>query len=547
MPKLANVCALLGIAAVGCLLFDPLERPPGEQSLAGAGAGDSNDAGAGGGEPCTSHRDCSHRNGDEPSRCRSDGACVALATDECIVFGDATDDNAVFIGAYGVREGSSLAESTSGYTYRLAIEEFALHQDLPGKGDDRRALVTILCDNDPALLEETMPHLVEDVQVPAILAALDPGVLLEAYRKYGGGRTFFLSPYGGSYALSVEDDYGLIWSMLGQPADFLPLYAELLAKLEALITTGLSGDAPLRVAAIRTNDAFSDELARAVLEGLSFNGVSVATNLDEGNFFVREIRVDAPEAEISGAVTDTVEDILTFEPHVVLSLANEIFVADDTPNLPGGILQSLEAEWGARNPGTSYPYYVLSPKNTERLEERVGTYVANAQLFAPEAHQRFLAIGAAPAEDSELYDKFRVNLVSKFPNASAEAENFYDAFYFLVYAVYAAGQGQLTGLRVSEGMQRLLSRDPDHAVEVGPSGIEDVFRFLSVAGDIRLMGTLGPPDFNLKSGLRVESGAISCFDSNSQVHYNALRFDRDEDDLTRGKIQGDAGLCELPF
>jgi nucleoside-diphosphate-sugar epimerase len=487
-----------------------------------AGSGTEPNAGQGGAPapgPCKTNAECSDRNLDEKYRCRSDGECVPLATLECpLVYGDSNDDNAVFIGAFGAREGIDLADSTTVSTYRLAINEFEDADNLPGPGRDRRALVTVLCDNNPSFLDAAMRHLTEDVEVPGILATLGNDELLDAFRNYGNDRVFFLSSQGASRELVAEPDEGLIWSMLGQPSDFVPIYTAFLARLETYVLQTYPNIKNLRVFAVRSTDAFSAELADSVLPQLRFNEKNVATNFDDGNYRLRAIPVDDPTA----AIQETVAEIFEFKPHIVLSVANEVFTATT------GVVAQVEASWRATNPDQPRPFYVMSPANTDRLQELLGRVVERQNALSSTAHKRFLAIGAAPAKDRQLYDDFRLRLLANFPEARVEGENLYDAFYFMAFAIHAAGNlPELTGHGIATGMLRLLSPDVRKTAFVQPTTIADVFQVLTTpSNSVRLVGTMGPPDFNTSTGARIESGSITCFDENATVQSHVLRYNR---------------------
>lgn len=552
-------------SVASCMLISPLDDPPElSSSVAGSGtaqggagmggdlggsagrfdppaaAGDGGTGvGEGGAPPCTTNAECYARNLDEPSRCRSDGVCVKLATEECpLVLGDPRErdglSDAVYIGAYASQEGASLAESTAGLIYAMASQEFESAAGLPGRGRDRRPLVTLVCNNHEQYLTASMRHLVDEVQVPGIVAALDTAPLLRAFREHGRERVFFLSPFGGSQDLSLEMDDGLLWSMLGQPSDFGPVYAAFVERLETFIHASFPTIDDLRVAAVRTTDTFSAELAESVLAQLQFNGTDAATNLDRGNFLIRELSADGAHADVLEALTDIIE----FKPHVVLSLANELFVATS------GVLPQLESVWAAQNPTEPRPFYVLSPKNQDGIEQTLGRIVQRQTALDGRSYQRFLNIGAAPAEDRTLYNGFRLRLAAFDKRARLEAENVYDAYYFLVYSLYASGNvAEHTGPSLARGMLRLLSPDAAKEVPVGPGGIGNAFQLLTTpANTIRLMGTLGPPDFDEAVGARVEPGSVTCFDEDAKVHHHVLRYNRDNDEF-----DGDFTPCFAGF
>ncbi len=500
--------------------------------VASAGAAGDSSGGANDGA-CETNADCSRAGFDEPYRCLPDHTCVALKSPECpLVIGEANQPHAVFVGGYATREGATgLTGSTEASIYELALDEFNGERigGLPnGPGGVSRPLVMVVCDNASAYLDASLKHLTESVQVPAVLAAVDTGQLLRAFEL--SPNTFFLSPYGGSHELSIEPDQGMIWSMLGQPSDFDAIYAATLARLERFIRASSTTEV-LRVATIQTDDAFSNELAEAVLSKLDFNQKSVSANLADGNYLGRVIKA----SEFADKLGELVADVVAFQPHVVISLANELFVIN------AGILPKLESDWGL---GVARPYYLLSPKNTDLLESTVGKTVTLQLTRDAQANQRYLALGAAPAENRDLYNQFQLRLRNRFPTAHSDAENIYDAAYFLTYSLYAAGSlARIDGQDVARGMSRLVSSDVRAEYRVGPEDISAAFVALSrPTADIRLVGTLGPPDFDTSAGVRVESGSVTCFDGTGRAHYHVLRYDR-----PTGQLQGDFSTCYAGF
>jgi hypothetical protein len=80
--------------------------------------------------------------------------------------------------------------------------------------------------------------------------------------------------------------------------------------------------------------------------------------------------------------------------------------------------------------------------------------------------------------------------------------------------------------------------------DVGPLQITSVESALSVPqSTIRLMGTLGPPDFNLGVGVRVDVGSVYCLQhtgSGSEVAVlgEVLRYDPKPDGGGPGEFTG---------
>ncbi len=131
---------------------------------------------------------------------------------------------------------------------------------------------------------------------------------------------------------------------------------------------------------------------------------------------------------------------------------------------------------------------------------------------------RVLGVGAAAPTVSDAFNDFRTHLALKYPAARTDFGNYYDAFYFLVDAIYASPRaafldGTISAADLARGMRRLTNLAKTK-IDIGPNGISDVFSLLDNAdSEIQLYGTMGAPDFDRNSGMRRESGSIYCFDS----------------------------------
>jgi hypothetical protein len=546
------VLALLGIgAAVSCMLVAPLEDPPelgpgasggtgaesqGGQSGAGdtgnvggsSGTGKGGSAGSAGADPtgCASNAECVELGAGEPYRCRpSDRECVALKTSECpLAYGDAQDPNAIFFGVFAPLSADRPDLNSLVWSHLLARDELSGDNvgGLPGgPSGSRRPLVMIVCNNDPSVVEESVRHLADDVQVPALLATLLPGDLRRAFETHRDRDIFFLSPIAATRILVDQDDDDLIWSMLGQPSDLAPAYNELLALVEDYVKSTRTEAATrhLKVVLVSSTDAFNDELRNYVEPALRFNGnLSAMTNRTNANYLSLTIEPDADLREVA-------LEIAGFEPDIVISVAGEQF------SQAAGIAETIELEWGLAVPGKERPYFILSPFNAGNLAPLHNLIEAMAWGdlgFDPLAYRRYVGVSVAGAEDKTLQNSYASRLLPRFEDALTDTGNYYDATYFLAYAMVGAGTAEpLTGPDIARGMRRLLE---GQTFDVGPMDISDIFGALENAGTtIELQGTLGPPDFDGESGVRYAVGGVFCFEETGQMatlHVDVLRYNR---------------------
>lgn len=499
---------------------------------AGGGVEPQGGAGEGGAFECTTNEECTKAAAYEPSRCRpSDHSCVALKSNECpLVYGGVTDPNALYLGSFAVLNPDNPADSDVYLAEQFAVQEINAAGGLPGGPNGAtRPLVLITCTNDgvavPNAVSLAMSHLAEEVQVPALIAMLAPDDLTSAFlpeaEKQPDKQLFFLNP--GATLRRLTDPgttQGLLWTLLGQPSDYAPAYHLLASDLEKQVRSERSltpGDS-IKVALVTTTDAFDKDLRTYVFQSLVFNGDSAAN--EGGNY--REYTLDAT----SPAIADTVGDILDFAPDIVISTAGDAMTA------PSGVLAGVESGWTSDKPR---PYYLLSPYNaTTDANATIGSVIYGELDAEPTAARRFLGVNAAPAEDLTLQNDYAIRYKKAFPGEPASAgtntDNYYDAVYYLAYALYGASSP--TGPGIADGMKRLITGD---ALDDGPADIGNVFTALGAGSTLSLQSTLGPPDFDATTGVRAVTPGVFCYQYDQGIFTpwaNTLRYDAATDSFT---------------
>jgi len=534
--------ALGGVA--GCLLVSPLDELPGGggtnaggngpggehaggmpsdssgSSFGGAAAGEAGDGGTAGESSsvreCETNLECFKKNDEQPSRCRpSDHTCVKLRSPTCTLnYGEGhKDPNAIYFGAFAPFSPSAPGDSTVIWSQRLALDELS-GNNLGGLPDPRRPLVMIVCNNGDDAVEEGIAHLADELQVPAMIANLQPGTLRKAYQDHPD--IFYLSPVTVTNVVATWDDDDKIWGLLGQPADLAPAYAALLKLQEKRWAAQHPGE-KLKVALVSTNAAFDGELASAVEAVVRFNDDTLA--LENGaNYLAVKLDVNEPRLD------DHTQEIIDFAPDVILSAASGLF------SMHNGLLETIELGWDAEQTDVPRPFYVLSPYNTgdlSNIAKLMGSFIKSATDPNPEL--RFVGVSVADARDNKLQKAYEDRLRPMFPNAEPDSANYYDAMYFLAYAMYAAGtDGPLSGSSIAKGMRRLLDGDTSYAI--GPKLIQSTFGALGAGSNVHVLSTLGPPDFDPATGVRPVEASVLCFDNLGTYvvpHRNVLRYDRD--------------------
>jgi hypothetical protein len=532
---------LLGgaISTAACLVIAPLEdlnREPSTSADAASDAPDT-DSDVPDAPECTTNAECIERNGALPYRCLR-GRCRRLTSTQCpLVRGDYEHRNAIFLAAFSFINPVAQGTEDTTANYELAIDELNSVRaggGLPG-ATDRRPLALVLCQADdpnesPAERRETalagLKHVIETLEVPAVIAGFDPEDLLAAFDRYDDTHgVFFFSPIGATSAVANLPDRGLLWHMLGQPADLAGTYVSLLPLYESFVRQrrALSGQEDVKVALVYTDAAFDSELENAADELLRFNGRTLALNENAGKYLEVFLPAAAPPAQIEAAA----EKITGFRPQIVISMTGTVFTGR------GGILEKIETGWPP--PDDDRPFYVLSPLNTDEAGREVARLIKGLlidELGELEASERFVGVNVAGSEDGVLYNEYLKRLRAKRPGAVAGDENFYDIVYLLAYAIGAAGVEDVVGSDIATSIERVITGTKEF--HVGPDDALAIYDELEKAeGRIRLLGALGPPRFNRSAGVRIDSGALYCFEpiprSDPVVQLQVGYYDRDQE------------------
>ncbi len=515
----------------------------GGAAAAGAPAGGAPQPGGSGNTPaCETHEDCILAHFDEPYVCRH-GRCLGLLSAECpVLLGAGADlenlkeSEPLVFGAYSALDGP-LHAAVSRYNYELAIEEFndATGGLRGGPDGTRHPLIALVCSSLDDDLTPSLDHLVTDLDVPGIVAALTRRKLRSAFRYVHGelgAPVLFLSPFEGNTALRELNDDDLLWHLIAGYEQLAAEYTPLVARAEAY-QNALRPDPslPLKVLLIESNDLFNQELAELVARGIVFNG-SGALDAANANQFTR-LRVGSGDATAELVAAIDPDD----PPHVVLLLTEGEF-------LDGG-LEAIELRL-SEGTGEPRPLYLASPSLAS--DPRILTLAQDPGL--PALANRVLGVNFASG-NPPLYEAYQSRLMAAFPTATVplqSTENYYDAAYFMMYAFAAAGElRHYDGDDLLGGMMRLIRADiatePCRAAagcfEIDPLSIPSALSYLQAdpgGSGIALVGTMGPPLFDLSSGERLMPSSIWCVAENRagelQFVDDALGYDPFTKELT---------------
>jgi len=359
--------------------------------------------------------------------------------------------------------------------------------------------------------------------VPAILAALSKSDLKLATSlvqdEHQQDAPFLLNPLSSDSEVERADTLGLLWHMLGSAVDLAPAFVALTEATEAKLAL----EEPLRLALVYSDIPTFTDIAGYVEANLTLNGETTAANRANGTFLPLLIPYELtdPDADYSSAVAALEE----FQPHVVVALTGGEFVAR--------LLRPLEA-LGAARPR----FYVLGHYLSYRTE------LTSAANDFPGLQQRIAGVNFAGAEDRAALDGYLSRFGAEYLGASdpTSQENFYDAAYFLMYSIAAAGSvTPFTGSDAVRGMRRLVDPTSPFQYEVGPGDMSDVLATLAVTSGTRLglTGTLGPPDWDVGTGARAARASVWCVadDAGFEFAYDQMRYD-----ATMGGFPAEQGL-----
>ncbi|MBN1918935.1 MAG: hypothetical protein JW889_13595 [Verrucomicrobia bacterium] len=506
----------------------PPSSDNGSAQEASEGAAGAPGAGGSAGEAtgCTSTRQCVADHLDEPYICPEPGAeCLALKTSECpLTFGDYDDDNALVVGALLHVPASAPLSQMSTLNVKLAVKEFNESVGgLPGGPLGKlRPLVMVVCRNDVDLVSDGAKHLVDKLKVPAILAHLPSAELKELFVDYALPKgTFVINPgYADNTLTSLASD-GLFWHVIGDVRDVAPTYVPLLNRIESYVKQGSEQD--IKVAMLVADRYAEKSIADTMVPDLEFNGKSVLEN--GSNFYSATVPALADEPSADYAAVNAA--LIDFEPTVIMAITREEFVYK--------ILPVVEENWPYSTDAPPRPFYVVPTTLAANLD--LLDFVATNSHGATTGDKQRRIVGVAPAsaEDLALYNQFLVRFSTEYPEFDNPGgfENFYDAVYLLADAMYAAGKvPKITGADIARGMQRVVTGSTN--IEIGPTRIADGFSALATGGAIRLIGTMGPADFDPGLGARRGTGSVYCFlrqDSDLTFAYDVLRYERSSGEL----------------
>ncbi len=443
---------------------------------------------------CRVHADCAHRGEDWICRSR-DRVCAPLRSPDCpFVTGNYQSDNAVFVGSLLETEGEF--ESTgrpAQNAIQLALKDLDLANKglppVPGDEDpNRRPLVLVGCNSgsDPIAAAR---HLVEQVQVPAIIGSSFSGVTIQVATEVTiPAQVLLISPSATSASITQLQDDQLVWRTA--PSDNIQAVAiqHLVPLVEDHVRAELALEptTPIQLAIAHKSDSYGRGLADTVEKFVTFNGLSAAQNKQD------YLRVDYgdPAVPATIALEQAVESLLEHAPHVILLFGTTESITD--------VLRPVEEGWDAANPLANHrPRYVFADGG---VVDELWTYVGKNDGL------RRRVLGTIPGTNHDtpdsLFSAFKSRYLSVFKDGTSPdvfgAAGAYDATYLLMFAFAAIGPLEPTGPNLASGLGALAP--PGKRVAPGSGEINEVFKAITQGDPIDYDGASGPLDFDLATG-----------------------------------------------
>jgi hypothetical protein len=503
------------------------------------------EAGMGGVPPepeCETHNDCYEKDPDDfninPKAC-IDQQCVPLITEECPIVLPLNDNNkwnmlrssdAIILGGFAALSQGSLV---SNYirNYDLALTELERQTGGVYTGStSKHKVMMVVCNLARAVQADILipaKHLIEDLQVKGIDAQLlieDQEYIFDALGRKDKNNVFFMMTRYSDAQLDSLDDDGLVWHMLSGASalsgTIQPLLDNIQTHLRNLGTLGSSED--LRVTLIKAPDErFLNDLGNFVSANVVYNGTTGVNQVPDA---YQSLTTPLYVNDMTAPQADLVQSVETFKPHVIIGATSN--------EMPRNIMPLLESTWDSGTGDEPRPFYLLSPLNyndTTAMASLISNdttdpngSVAKGKVLL---HQRILGFTWPAAVDQTLYKAYQLRFQEEYNVMTSGQENFYDAAYYLMYAV-AAASFPLTGTKIAAGMQRVIDGSTQVSVGPGDEMASAISGFRDSKYKIELIGAGGPPTWD-QFGSRNDGAVIYCIDDVGVYHSDVQRYNPD--------------------
>ncbi len=435
---------------------------------------------------------CTAQNDGKPSRCRADGACIALETEQCRALADEhalADPKTVWLGSMlptGDKD-VSLAEfgRSSQRAIDLALRDFASVGGLPATdGVPARSLGVIACD-DSSNAAAAAHHLVA-VGVPAVIGFRSSKDVIQLAQLEFIPNDVLVVPALNSSALisSIPHPSGtsrLVFRTASTSDGTTNALAALLSGSAAV------PDGARRLLVLRSEGPVGAAVAEAISTKVRVGGRPVG---EIGAAF-RELAYD--DLGTFSHPAKSVDDVLEFRPNVI------VMQGFRSESQVEAFLTPLEQRWPA---GASRPTYLLPTSLEGPGFQR---WLAND----PGVRRRVFGITTRSNTPANLRFTSSYNAVfgERLPPSESPGAP-YDSLFLLAYATYASNLPSPRGSDLARAIGKLVP--PGKPTDVGVGQILSTFAELDRGGSIDLQGAFSRMDFDLNTGESPADYAILC-------------------------------------
>jgi hypothetical protein len=461
------------------------------------------------GPECLTNTECLNVPGALPSTCRkSDHKCVVLGTKDCVYqaeAGDLSDDNTLWFGILSQRTSAPHMEAA----VDLVRQEIVRASNLPPAtvNGPRRPLAFVSCNTEGQALVASLNHLINDVQVPAIIGANVSGdVVMQLQNFTTNAGILSISPTAAAPNLSDIDTKGLFFrasasDLIGVKSLAYILETVVEPQLRGGATPVLAANEPLNVAVLYRDDALGNSDSGALSTFGVFNGKPAR---DNGSHYQTISYGDGSGANMGAArKAMAVSQLIAFRPHVIFVFGGPEF---------GPMDKDVETRWPA---DAKYrPTWLVVKGIGSVFTDSIGTNADWARRV----------YGTQPFVDktTSAYAAFEASFKSKFPPMVAQqvgataTPSFYDSAYVLAYAVTANRGNPVTGANLASAIRNQLTPVPmgvmlpkARELSVGFDNAFTALTALSAGERIDLQGLTGKLDF-LPNGDVNQTQEIFC-------------------------------------
>lgn len=406
---------------------------------------------------------------------KATGACEVLTTTECPrVYGDATNDGAVFVGTILHTAGGD--EQSLERAAVLAAEE--LDAPAPGgglppatPGGAARPLVVVSCDEGADVLPAAR-HLVEDLRVSAIVGPTTGEHVVDVTQQVSAKNgTLVMAPTSLVSSLALLADDGLTWRDVPSDAQRAKLVIQQITDLETVIRSTRRVTS-VKLGVVFRGDAAGTSTRDSIAGKLIINGHFIGDPENAGN-----VSIDGYDrAEDTAAMAAIASKYATsFVPDVVFVTGAEQIASVIVP-----LEQTLTA---AR--ALYHPYYVCAEAaKTQAFLDAVGS-----SSLPPDLKRRVRGVGTRPDTTSApVLAAYAAAYAHRWPDdlGAASSAPAYDAMYAVAGAVVAGGGATPTGASVARGLRALGVGD---SFSVGPTNAAQIAQALAAGRSVSLRGT----------------------------------------------------------